>query len=124
MGKAAAEDEIKQVIVIRTDIEMGKGKLAAQCAHASLSSYMDAVEKDKKVVDRWLEAGQKKIVLKVDSVETMVKLFQAFKYKGIPCALISDRGMTQLPPDTKTALGIGPWKSEEIDKFTAALKLL
>ena len=124
MAKQPTEDEIKQVIVVRTDIEMGKGKLAAQVAHASVSSYIDAAFKDKKVAEKWIESGQKKIVLKADNIETMEKLFQAFKYKGIPCSLISDRGMTQLPPDTKTALGIGPWGSAEIDKFTAALKLL
>ncbi|MDE1855616.1 MAG: peptidyl-tRNA hydrolase Pth2 [Candidatus Micrarchaeota archaeon] len=118
------EEEIKQVIVVRTDIEMGKGKLAAQVAHASVSSYIDATFRDKKVADAWIDSGQKKIVLKADNIETLDKLFQAFKYKGVPCSLISDRGLTQLPPDTKTALGIGPWKSGEIDKLTAALKLL
>ncbi|MDE1825355.1 MAG: peptidyl-tRNA hydrolase Pth2 [Candidatus Micrarchaeota archaeon] len=121
---AFKNDEIKQVIVVRTDIEMGKGKLAAQVAHASLSSYMEAVGINKKIVDNWLDSGQKKIVLKTDNVEILEKLLAAFKYKGIPSALISDAGLTQLPSGTKTALGIGPWKSEEIDKFTAALKLL
>ncbi len=117
-------DEIKQVIIIRTDIEMGKGKMAAQVAHASLMSYLEANKEHKDVADQWLRSGEKKIVLKIDDFDKMKRLFEAFKYKGIPCALVSDAGMTQLPPNTKTALGIGPWKSSEIDAFTSALKLL
>ena len=120
----SAEGEIKQVIIVRTDIEMGKGKLAAQVGHAALSSYLKAVEIDKKIAAAWLNSGQKKIVLKAPSEEVLGKLFAAFEYKGIPCALVADAGMTQLPPGTKTALGVGPWNGAEIDKLTAALSLL
>jgi len=117
-------DEIKQVIIVRSDIEMGKGKLAAQAAHASLMSYFEADKIDKDIVKEWLSSGEKKIVLKVSSEEALVKLFNAFKFKKIPCALVSDAGLTELPPGTKTALGIGPWHSSEIDPFTSSLKLL
>ncbi|MDE1762152.1 MAG: peptidyl-tRNA hydrolase Pth2 [Candidatus Micrarchaeota archaeon] len=118
------DEEIKQVIIVRTDIEMGKGKLAAQVGHAAVSSYLEALRIESRIAEMWLASGQKKIVLKVDSVESMERLYKAFEYKGIPCALVSDAGLTQLPPGTKTALGIGPWKGLEIDKLTAALKLL
>lgn len=118
------EDEIKQVIIVRIDIEMGRGKLAAQVAHASLTSYFDAEKRDKDVAREWLESGEKKIVLKVSDEKALTKLYTAFKFKKVPCALISDRGLTQLPPDTKTALGIGPWYSKEIDILTKMLKLL
>ncbi len=117
-------EEIKQVILVRTDLDMGKGKLAAQVAHASLLSYMEAVRDNKEIVDQWLEAGQKKIVLKVDNDKIIKKLFEAFKFKKIPCALVNDAGLTQLPPGTITTLGIGPWKKSEIDFFTSAMKLL
>ncbi|MCL4403657.1 MAG: peptidyl-tRNA hydrolase Pth2 [Candidatus Marsarchaeota archaeon] len=118
------DDEIKQVIIVRTDIEMGKGKLAAQVAHASLTSYFDAEKRDKEVAREWLDSGEKKIVLKVSDEEALTKLYTAFRFKKIPCALVSDRGLTQLPPDTKTALGIGPWHAKEIDLLTKPLKLL
>ena len=118
------QEEIKQVIIVRTDIEMGKGKLAAQVAHASLMSYFEVEKIDKNVAKEWLDTGEKKIVLKVDTEEDLKKLFNAFKYKKIPAALASDAGLTQLPPGTKTALGIGPWKGSEIDQFTKSLKLL
>ena len=118
------KDEIKQVIIIRADITMGKGKLVAQGCHASLMSYLEAERADKEVAREWLDAGEKKIVLKVSDEEAIVKLFKAFQYKKIPCALVSDAGLTQIPPGTKTALGIGPWLSSEIDQFTKGFKLL
>ena len=116
--------EIKQAIIIRADIEMGKGKTAAQAAHASLMSYFEVEKKDRKIADEWLRTGERKIVLKANDETELKRLFEAFKYKGVPCALVSDAGLTQLPPGTVTALGVGPWTKEEIDKFTSALKLL
>lgn len=116
--------EIKQAILVRNDLDMGKGKTAAQVAHASLMSYFEAEKKDRKIAEEWLRTGEKKIVLKVNDEKELRKLFEAFKYKGIPCALVSDAGLTELPPGTVTALGIGPWIKEEIDRFTSALKLL
>ncbi len=117
-------DEIKQVILVRMDIEMGRGKLAAQVAHASLMSYFSTEKKDKKIAQEWLDTGEKKIVLKVEDDKVLKKLFEAFKYKGIPCALVSDAGHTQLPPGTVTTLGVGPWIDTEIDQFTKGFKLL
>lgn len=116
--------EVKQVIVVRTDIKMGVGKLAAQVAHASLMSYFESAKKDSDIAAEWLKEGEKKIVLKVTDEKDLEKLFAAFKFKKIPCALVSDAGLTQIPPGTKTALGIGPWSGADIDAFTSALKLL
>ncbi|MGC8479776.1 MAG: peptidyl-tRNA hydrolase Pth2 [Candidatus Micrarchaeia archaeon] len=117
-------EEIKQAILVRNDIVMGKGKTAAQVAHASLMAYFEAEKKDKKIAKEWLDTGEKKIVLKVDNDAVLKKLFQAFKYKDIPCALVADAGHTQLPPGTITTLGVGPWKGKEIDEFTSSFKLL
>ncbi|MDE1767828.1 MAG: peptidyl-tRNA hydrolase Pth2 [Candidatus Micrarchaeota archaeon] len=117
-------EEIKQVILVRNDLDMGKGKLAAQVAHASIMSYLIAVKENKEIVDEWMKGGQKKIVLKVDDDKAIKRLFEAFKFKKIPCALVNDAGLTQLPPGTITTLGVGPWKKSEIDFFTSALKLL
>ena len=119
-----ANDEIKQVIIARKDLDMGIGKLSAQVAHASVLSFLEVQRVDKDVAREWLESGQKKIVLKVDDEESLRKLFAAFKFKKIPCALVEDAGLTQLPPGTTTTLGVGPWKNTEIDQFTSKLKLL
>ncbi|EQD31489.1 Peptidyl-tRNA hydrolase, PTH2 domain protein, partial [mine drainage metagenome] len=56
--------------------------------------------------------------------EALVKLYNAFKYMKVPCALVTDAGLTEIPPGSKTALGVGPWMSEEIDPITKSLKLL
>ncbi|MEM3791199.1 MAG: peptidyl-tRNA hydrolase Pth2 [Candidatus Micrarchaeaceae archaeon] len=117
-------EEIKQVIVVRTDIKMGIGKLASQVAHASLSSYLETKKVDEEMAKAWIEEGQKKIVLKASSEETLEKLKNAFDFLHIPNALISDAGLTQIEPGTITALGIGPWKASEIDKITGNMKLL
>ncbi len=116
--------EIKQVIVLRSDLDMSKGKLVAQGAHASLMSYFKTEKQDKTIAEEWLETGEKKIVLKVNDEESLIKLFKAFEFKKIPCALVTDAGLTEIPPGSKTALGIGPWKSNEIDFITDKLKLL
>jgi len=114
---------VKQVIVLRADLKLGVGKLAAQAAHASLEAYKAARERGPEVVERWEGEGQKKVVLRVEGEEELVGLYE--KVKGeLPCALIRDAGLTQLPPGTITALGIGPWGEGEIDKYTGKLKLL
>jgi PTH2 family peptidyl-tRNA hydrolase len=117
-------EEIKQAIILRNDLEMSRGKLAAQAAHASLMGYFEAEKVDKKIAREWLDSGEKKIVLKVGSEEALIKLYNAFKFKGVPCALVSDAGLTEIPPGSKTALGVGPWQGSKINEFTSGLKLL
>ncbi len=124
MPRGSTEGEIKQVIIVRADLDMGKGKLGAQIAHGSVLSFLDAERKDKDIVKEWLESGQKKIVLKVPDEESLMKLYKAFQFKKVPCAIVNDAGLTQLPPGTTTVLGIGPWNGKEIDLFTDKLKLL
>ncbi|MDE1860184.1 MAG: peptidyl-tRNA hydrolase Pth2 [Candidatus Micrarchaeota archaeon] len=118
------DDEVKQVIIIRKDLGMGQGKAVSQGAHASIISYLEAEKSSKEMIERWLATGQKKIVLKVDDEKIIKKLYEAFKFKKIPCGLVNDAGLTQLQPGTITALGVGPWKSGEINFYTSALKLL
>ncbi len=117
-------DEVKQVIVVRKDLKMGAGKLASQTAHASVLSYLEAMKNNKDIVKAWLESGQRKIVLEVDDEAMLIKLYKAFQYEMVPCAIVNDAGLTQLPPGTTTALGIGPDLASKIDKFTKPLKLL
>lgn len=121
---ASVADEIKQVIIVRKDIKMETGKLAAQVGHAAVMSYLETEKKDKKIAKEWLDTGEKKIVLKVENEESLRKFYDAFKYKQIPCALVTDAGLTQLPPGTVTALGVGPWSSKELNPLTSMLKLL
>jgi PTH2 family peptidyl-tRNA hydrolase len=110
----------KQVIVIRSDIKMSKGKIAAQAAHASLSS---AKKCSKKILKAWENEGQKKVVLSA-GMEELSQLKDRCKKLGIPFALIIDAGMTELSAGSITALGIGPEKEDKINKVTGSLPLL
>ena len=114
----------KQVIAIRKDLRMGTGKLVGQACHACLGASEEARKRDADVWRRWLREGAKKIVVKVYSLEELLALEREAKRLGLPYALVVDRGLTQLPPDTPTSLGIGPAEDEIIDKITGKLKLL
>lgn len=111
----------KQVIVVRKDLGMSKGKLCVQVAHASLEAYKKSKFWAKR---KWEREGAKKIVVGVDSLEKLKKLYTQALSLGIPCSLISDAGKTELKPGTVTALGIGPDRSEKIDRITGKLKTL
>jgi len=113
-------DDLKQVIVLRSDLGMSKGKLIAQACHASLKSYEKASDK---VVSDWKSSGMKKVVVENGDGSLEEKLESA-KGLQIPAALITDAGRTELEPGTKTALGVGPAESNKIDKVTGELKLI
>ncbi|MBM3228911.1 peptidyl-tRNA hydrolase [Candidatus Parvarchaeota archaeon] len=115
--------ELKQVIVVRNDLGMGKGKLAGQVGHAAVLGYIKVLSKDKKTAKAWEDAGQKKIVVKVENEAEFFGLYEKMK-RAVPCALVQDAGMTQLAPGTATCFAAGPWNAQEIDKFTGELKLL
>lgn len=110
---------MKQAIVVRKDLEMGKGKLAAQVAHAAV----EAADRSKWKRE-WMTEGQKKTVLRCDTEEALINLFEEAKRAGLPVALIRDAGHTQLPENTVTCLGIGPAPDDMLDKVTGKLKLL
>jgi len=113
---------MKQAIIIRTDLKMGKGKLAAQAAHASLGAYKKAGFFAKK---KWETSGQKKVVLKVNSEKEMKELYRkALSKKGFNPELIRDAGKTQIPEGSMTALAFGPCEDDKIDSITSNLKLL
>jgi len=113
----------KQVIVLRSDLNMSCGKAAAQACHASVAASEEARKKNPSWWKAWMREGQRKIVLKVDSEDELLEKEKEAKEAGIPSALISDMGLTELPPGTITALGIGPAPEWIIDKITGSLPL-
>ncbi|MBI2657382.1 peptidyl-tRNA hydrolase [Candidatus Woesearchaeota archaeon] len=111
----------KQVILVREDLKLPKGKMAAQCSHASVDA---ALKSDKKLVENWKKDGGKKIVLKVSNEKEMFKYKQMAEDNGLKTALITDAGHTVVEPGTITCLGIGPDLEEKIDEVTGKLKMM
>ena len=122
--KRMSEFEYKQVLVFRTDLKMGKGKIAAQAGHAAVSAARAAFSQHKKWWEAWMYEGQRKIAVKVANEKELGKLEEAADALGLPHALIVDRGLTQVPEGTVTCMGIGPAPTEKIDRLTGKLKLL
>ncbi len=111
----------KQCLLVRTDVRMSCGKMCAQAAHAAVSAFQKASEEARR---NWLAEGQKKVVLKAKDERTLHEIRMLAEARGIPAALIQDAGMTELPPGTITALGLGPARSEEMDRITSMFPLL
>ena len=113
---------MKQVIIMRKDLNMRKGKMVAQGAHASIGSMLAAPEAS---VEAWRGGfNGVKICVGVDSEKELVDLYHLAKMAGLPTYLVLDIGKTEFKEPTYTAVGIGPAENEEIDKITSQLKLL
>ncbi|MDH5782386.1 MAG: peptidyl-tRNA hydrolase Pth2 [Candidatus Bathyarchaeota archaeon] len=119
-----SEFKYKQVIAMRADLGMSRGKIAAQAGHAAVSATEEARKRFSKWWKAWLEEGQCKIAVKVENEQEILELERQTRELGLPRALIYDRGLTELPPNTLTCLGIGPAPSEKVDKITGKLALL
>ena len=115
--------EYKQVLVVRADLKMSRGKIAAQAGHAAVSAAEETRKKRPEWWNSWLSEGQCKIAVKVGSEHELLELERMVKKLKLPSALISDRGLTELPPGTLTCLGIGPAPSQQLDKVTGKLAL-
>ena len=114
---------MKQVIVYRSDLKLSKGKLAIQVAHAAVS----ASERAKNFEDwypKWKSEGQKKVLVKVSNKEELIELKNIAKAKKLPYYLIKDAGLTEIPPNTITCLGIGPAPENKVDEITGSLTLV
>jgi len=122
MVSSKEEVEYKQVLVLRSDIKMSPGKAAVQAAHAAVAAFEETKRTRPEWVRAWLSQLQKKVALRA-SLDEILKLYEQAKSLGLPAVIIRDAGLTELPPNTITALGIGPAPSRLIDKVTGHLKL-
>ncbi len=112
---------MKQVIVVRMDLNMPKGKLAAQVAHASVDCVLKT---DKKTVDEWKREGGMKVVLKGKDLKHLEELRRKAARLKLRSSLVRDAGHTVLKPGTTTCLGIGPDSEDKIDRVTGDLETL
>ena len=111
----------KQVILVRLDLKMPKGKLAVQVAHASVDAVLKSSARK---VEAWKDEGMKKVVLKVENLTELRKYQQLAKQEKLFASLITDAGRTFFGTSTTTCLGIGPDEEDKIDKVTAKLKMV
>jgi PTH2 family peptidyl-tRNA hydrolase len=147
------KNKMKQVIVMRTDLNMRKGKMVAQGAHASMAAVFKGSYtirystswwsrfartlvppqdySTRKVIpytpelEAWFDGSFTKICLGINNEKSLDELYENAVDAGIRCALITDSGRTEFQGNpTKTCIAIGPAPSEEIDKITGHLKLL
>ena len=115
--------EIKQVIVVRADLDMGKGKIAAQVGHACVLGAEHVRKSNPDWFVLWWN-GQEKVVLKVSSLKELENIKKGAIELDLPWAEVTDAGHTQIAPGTTTCISIGPAPEEKIDKITSTLKLL
>lgn len=130
---------VKQIIVVREDLNMSRGKLASQVAHASLKSIVDAMKRtdlretgdylvlslEDQDLKEWLNGSFTKIVVYVKSEEKLMQLYEKVQQAGLRVSLIIDNGTTEFGGvKTKTCIAIGPHSAERIDPFTKKYPLL
>lgn len=115
---------MKQIIILRKDLKMGKGKLVAQGAHASVAAACEAKDKNPEWFEKWIEEGFPKIALRAENLEELLEAYTSAIDANLPVAIIEDFGLTQLEPGTVTAIAIGPAPAEKVDKIGKKFKLL
>jgi len=115
--------DIKQVVVVRIDLKMGKGKIAAQVGHACVLGAEHVRRSHPEWYDEWW-GGQEKVVLKVPGIKELQEVKRHAIDLNLPWSEVIDAGHTQIAPGTTTCISIGPAPENLLDKITADLKLL
>lgn len=122
---------VKQVIVIRRDLKMRRGKEIAQGAHAAMMWLSERLRRFlyhnphlSKEEMEWMAGTFTKVTLQVDSEEALLDVFNRARDKGLTAYLVTDSGKTEFDGvPTKTCCAIGPHEAEKIDEITKELKL-
>ncbi len=112
------------IIVVREDLKLSCGKIAAQASHAAVGCAFLAKKKRTKWFREWKDEGEKKVVVRVENLDELFELEMDAKARDITTYIVSDAGLTEVPPGTVTCLGIGPAPNEQLDPITGKLPLL
>ena len=112
----------KLAVVVRADLGMGRGKIAAQAAHAAVAAALSSQGTPEFAA--WLRDGQVKLVLRADSEADLLDLVTSARSAGLPVEVICDAGRTQVEPGTLTSAAIGPAEASQVDAITGTLRLL
>jgi PTH2 family peptidyl-tRNA hydrolase len=125
----------KLVLVVREDLKMTSGKIAAQCSHATLGIYRKIIHQHKRKkseltsrniqwLKHWDVSGCAKVALKVKTLKEMNKIMEQVKQAQLPYHTVIDAGKTQIAANSVTVLAIGPAPESMVNQFTGHLKLL
>ncbi|KAJ6638283.1 putative peptidyl-tRNA hydrolase 2 [Pseudolycoriella hygida] len=116
--------DCKMLLIVRNDLKMGKGKIAAQCGHAAVGAYQTAIKRFPRLVRLWDSNGCPKIAVKCESKAEIIELRNKAQAMNFNTCMIRDAGRTQVEPNTITVLAVGPANSQDLDTITRHLKLL
>ncbi len=116
--------EYKLVVVVREDLDLSKGKMAVQVAHAAVAAALGGKAAHPRWFHAWIDEGQKKVVVRAPDLEALRDLKRRAASLKLPTTLIEDAGLTELPPGTTTCLGVGPGPNHLVDEVTGHLKLV
>lgn len=114
----------KMILCVRKDLKMSKGKMCAQCGHGAIGSFKIAQQYNAKMLSQWQQQGSKKIVLKLNDEEHLNSIKQQAQQANIMTHVVIDAGLTEVSPNTKTVLVLGPDTSRKIDRVTRVLDLM
>ena len=118
------EEEVKMVLVVNTELGMGKGKVAAQCGHAAVACFKAALVEEPQLVAAWERTGQTKVVVRGGGEESLLAVSLAGRQAGMVVAEVRDAGRSQVEAGSLTVIGLGPANNLLIDKVAGKLKLL
>jgi len=138
MQQMGVSERIKLVLVVRSDLDMGKGKIAAQCSHAALKAYRMLSQYEKggangsekarrlrEIKTLWEGSGEKIVVCRGDGGQEQLEgILDQARRKGVLAGTTRDAGRTQVEPGSLTVLFVGPDRESVVDSFTGHLKLL
>ena len=114
----------KMILVVNTELSMGKGKIAAQCCHAAVGCYKRASKQCPRAIQVWERTGCAKIALKCPTQEEMELIAAKAMSRDIPLYLVEDAGRTQIAAGSRTVLGLGPAPTYVFEDVTSHLKLM
>jgi PTH2 family peptidyl-tRNA hydrolase len=116
--------QYKMVLVVRGELRLTPGKVAVQVAHAAVMLVEAGRKRNADALAAWFAQGQRKIAVVVPTIDDLEQLQRLARAKGLTTEVVEDAGLTEVPPGTRTVLGIGPARAEEIDAITGSLPLL
>jgi PTH2 family peptidyl-tRNA hydrolase len=122
VGDISQPDECKLALIVRSDLGMSRGKMAAQAAHGAVLAVSSGVSK--KWLKQWLAMGQTKIVLRAENEEALLRVASEAQAAALPVSLVRDAGRTQIDAGTLTVAAVGPAPAAAVDAITSRLKLL